>query len=114
MPENRVSDQVVAWTKQAIERHAQGEDIRWDLVTAWAPQAGGLVLMWVITIPAAVLGERLQAFGAPEQARPLGLTEEHVDEFVRTMLDQLRQARTQTLAPSNGHGEVREVAPPTG
>ena len=77
----------------AMEKHAQGENIIWEVAYAPHPEMG-VVAALMVWIPAAIVGAKMCLTG---MMQPVGSSEEDVDEWVRQFLDSARSQRTQQL-----------------
>lgn len=101
----RITTKYLEWIDAAVDRHAFGEVVAWDMSLGFTEQ--GPIMMVVLVMPSLVLGEQITTVGA----LPLAITEPQLDEGIRGMLGALRERRSSdtpgdlAIPPvsSNGH-----------
>lgn len=94
----RVSEIVVQWFRDAVDKHKQGDDVAWEVFPALHPQAG-FVMQFTLVIPSPLIGQQL-AVGVLIDA-PLALSAEGVDNLVAQMLEEARKQRSNALSVSD-------------
>lgn len=91
----RASDLFAEAVEAAIDRHGEGEEIRWDCSLAPNDQ-GGISLVLVVWLPSGTVGQHLIGSAAFHTPPPV-LFPEEVDATVAAFLRDLRAQRTKDL-----------------
>lgn len=96
----RLSTVLGEWLEAAFEKHANGERFMWEMTVSGKQMVPGQqplpVLMVVVWMPSATLGEVQN--GSFLLTNPIGVDEDTIDGIVHEFLDQMLQARSQSLA----------------
>lgn len=104
MPVERTSKVLEGYIAQALELHAAGEEVRWDMSLTLAPTPdGGMTPAYlvVISIPGALIGQRQSGGMTINADGPF--TAEGTGEAIGKFLEQMRAERSREFA-SVGNG----------
>lgn len=98
------SDKLVPVIERAVERfdHDAKDRVTFELMFGVQPTEQGVpafTAMLVLIMPSAVIG---QAHMNMASFLPVGMTDDKLAELVREGIEQLRSARTQSIAQPNG------------
>jgi hypothetical protein len=103
----QILPEVTPWFQAAFERHAQEDDVSWEIGLIQLPtdSRGNFVSLIAIfaAIPGAVLGTLVMA---NRQIQPYGLNAEAVDTGVREIMEQLRESRSEQLKEMDEAGKL--------
>lgn len=94
---------------EAIDKYALGDDIYWGYGLGATPQ--GPAVIFSFAMASGLLGQdglNVIAIPVDQIMRP---TSEAVDNMVSTVIEQLREHRTEALSQANGHGDQGPVIP---
>ena len=98
----RLSDRIVTWVEGAIDAHALGDDVTWDVTVVMANTPNGqqpavVVPMWMAS---PVVGQWIvHTIGITDPQATTGAT---IERLVREAFEALRATRSRILAGTNG------------
>lgn len=99
----RISETITAMVEKAVEQHAPGEGVGYDVGTMLMPvgqQQVQIAVHVILTLPALVpIGARVANAAILQDLHP---SEVAVDQLVTGVLDGLRQQRSAMAAQANG------------
>ena len=105
MHHDRLTDSIAEWVADALAADPGLERVHWDVSFQLIPTPQGAqpAFPLLLLMPSPILGQTLS------HVVLLGIdaTAERVDAGLREAIEQLRQRRSQALAPSNGSGLLR-------
>lgn len=104
----RMTDKLVPWVKEAVERYAHEDRIVWEAFPQMFPSPAnqGLItgLGVYLEIPGVVMNTAVQTSLVIQST---GATQDSVDQMVRETMENLRKARTEQIASME---EAQQVA----
>ena len=101
MAQLSMTDKLKELVGEALDRHAAGEDIAWDIGSGMGPN-NQLFHFLTVVAPSPVLGESIMAGGIIGGANLID--QDKIDTMVYQALEQIRAARSEKLT-----GEVAQV-----
>jgi hypothetical protein len=101
MAQLSMTDKLKEFVEEALDVHADGEDISWDIGSGMGPN-NQLFHFLTIVAPSPVLGETIMAGGIIGGAN--NIDQDKIDTMVSQALEQIHQARSEKLS-----GEVAQA-----
>lgn len=97
----RLTDEVDVWFYDAMELHALGEPITWEVFPAMCQVPQGVIphIIFTVQVPGAVLGQI--HFDCTQHPFP-SMSKEYVEALVQQAVGRLLEFRTKELAAGNG------------